>query len=562
MISFELLLDEIGHFGIAQIVIFLMLSYYRSFAAFHSLATVFIAYEPTFRCNLPELEHVLNMTESDKMKEISPYDSLASKYTGCYYYPYNIEECKRNVTNCINKTSEPIQCNSGYIYDKSVFTETVISEFDLVCDQYYLNSIAISIYQVGNFVGSITFGNFSDRYGRKVTCVITFLLALGCSFGVSYSSSMTAYIIFRGMTAVFAYGTAIGTYVYVTEIVGPKQRAYVSIGHHIFYPVGYIFQSLLAYYWRDWHDLMLICTIVSLPLLFFCVLVPESPRWLLSTGKEKKGKKVVELMARINGKTLSEDVWAKATKDDTNSPQIGKKKQTTYTTLDLFKRPNMRKMTLNVMFQWFAMNLIYYGISLNTEALAGDLFVNNSLNGIMEILAYIFTITLITKVGRRISLYGGLIMSSVGLLCSSIILENSADNESLKTLSVVFAMVGKVGSSICNAGIYTVTVELFPTVLRSNGLGIGSASSRVGGTLAAFIIALQKYIRWLPNLILGLLGAVAAAAAFFLPETKGCGMLDNIDEAEEFLCKKKPPPQETSEIKVVAKMNEINENQI
>ena len=36
----------------------------------------------------------------------------------------------------------------------------------------------------------------------------------------------------------------------------------------------------------------------------------------------------------------------------------------------------------------------------------------------------------------------------------------------MKTLGVVFALLGKFGSSVSSSGIYTVTVELFPTVLR------------------------------------------------------------------------------------------------
>ena len=36
----------------------------------------------------------------------------------------------------------------------------------------------------------------------------------------------------------------------------------------------------------------------------------------------------------------------------------------------------------------------------------------------------------------------------------------------IKTLSIIFAMFGKFGSAICTSSIYTITVELYPTVLR------------------------------------------------------------------------------------------------
>ena len=36
----------------------------------------------------------------------------------------------------------------------------------------------------------------------------------------------------------------------------------------------------------------------------------------------------------------------------------------------------------------------------------------------------------------------------------------------IKILSIIFAMFGKFGSAICTSSIYTITVELYPTVLR------------------------------------------------------------------------------------------------
>lgn len=38
------------------------------------------------------------------------------------------------------------------------------------------------------------------------------------------------------------------------------------------------------------------------------------------------------------------------------------------------------------------MSLVYYGLSLNAGALAGDIFVNNALNGVFEIVSDILAI--------------------------------------------------------------------------------------------------------------------------------------------------------------------------
>ena len=40
--------------------------------------------------------------------------------------------------------------------------------------------------------------------------------------------------------------------------------------------------------------------------------IPESPEWLLSNGREKKGRKLVERFAEKNGKILTEEDWKDA----------------------------------------------------------------------------------------------------------------------------------------------------------------------------------------------------------------------------------------------------------
>jgi len=108
----------------------------------------------------------------------------------------------------------PVECSHGYVFDQSMFTETVISEYNLVCDMSYVNVLGTSVYFIGNFFGSLAFGNFADKYGRKFTALTTFALSLACSFAMSYSTSVTMYIVMRGLSSMFAYGTAAGTYVY------------------------------------------------------------------------------------------------------------------------------------------------------------------------------------------------------------------------------------------------------------------------------------------------------------------------------------------------------------
>jgi len=74
MIKFDIILDNIGYFEVAQIIIFLSLSWYRVYASFHALATVFIAYQQDFRCKLDEdiEDKFSNYSEQQVIKILLP----------------------------------------------------------------------------------------------------------------------------------------------------------------------------------------------------------------------------------------------------------------------------------------------------------------------------------------------------------------------------------------------------------------------------------------------------------------------------------------------------------
>jgi len=534
MWDYDIILQGMGGIGKSQIIIAFMLSYFMIFGGINALATVFIAYLPDYRCNVSPL----SAPESDLLNYTTPYDGSA--YDGCKRYGYNLSTCNSSL-DCVDVSAEPISCDNGYVYDRSLFTETVITEFDLVCDQYYLIALSTSMYQVGILVGSILFGNAADRFGRKPTSIVTFIGTLGCSFAIGYSTNVAMYMIFRTLAAAFSYGTVLGTFVYVMELTSVKWRTVFGIGYQIFFPIGYIIQSLIAYYWRDWHDIMLICNIVSSPFLLFALILPESPRWLFTTNRSKQGKKVVEKMVRFNGKTLKDDIWDKAEiAEDEKSTLKADEVEVKYSTVDLFRHKGTRMVTLNVMFNWFVNTLVYYGVSLNAGSLAGDLFLNNTLNGVMEMASYVAAAFLLDRIGRRYTLSGGFFVASVGLIVSLVLVELADDNPDLLTVSVVFAFVGKFGISGAFATIYNMTSELYPTVTRSNGVAMGSVAGRIGGFLAPFIISVQNQVRWLPSAIFGVLGLMAAFTTLTFPETNGCRMMETIEEAEYFYAHKKP----------------------
>lgn len=52
---------------------------------------------------------------------------------------------------------------SSHEFNRSIFTETIITQWDLVCDRAQLANVAQLTFMLGILVGNVLFGYLSDR---------------------------------------------------------------------------------------------------------------------------------------------------------------------------------------------------------------------------------------------------------------------------------------------------------------------------------------------------------------------------------------------------------------
>lgn len=77
---------------------------------------------------------------------------------------------------------------------------------------------------------------------------------------------------------------------------------------------------------RDWFILSLVTSVPFLLYFFYILIMPESPRWLLAKGKLEDALKVLETMARVNGKEFPESFHSKLEERVLQEKQRKKKK--------------------------------------------------------------------------------------------------------------------------------------------------------------------------------------------------------------------------------------------
>ena len=204
--------DAIGEFGLFQKLLYFLLWFPAGAMAVGVYASVYMEYVPLYHC-------VLDL------------DSQDSAFTPGY---------TSTDANMTCWSSESTQC-SKWVFDTSVFTSTVISEFEIICDSSYLRTFSTTIYMSGMLFGSFFFGWFGDKFGRKAAFAITTLsLATGSVF-TAISPNFTSYVMARFLTSCGGMGLFITTFVIALEFVGTKYRTLCGIAIEIPFALGELY---------------------------------------------------------------------------------------------------------------------------------------------------------------------------------------------------------------------------------------------------------------------------------------------------------------------------------
>ncbi|CAI9731803.1 Hypothetical predicted protein [Octopus vulgaris] len=99
---------------------------------------------------------------------------------------------------------------------------------------------------------------------------------------------------------------------------------------------------------------------------------------------------------------------------------------------------------------------------------------------------------------------------------------------------LILVLLGKFGITSAYGSIYLLSAELFPTVVRANGLGLASFFARIGSISGPFILQLSSYVKWLPLSIFGLLAVIAGLLLLLLPETKNRDLPQTFEDLDNW----------------------------
>ena len=359
-----------------------------------------------------------------------------------------------------------------------------------------------TLFFLGMLIGAVAFGRLADKVGRRRVLITT--VACDALFGTLsiFAPSFASLLVLRFLTGVAVGGTLPVDYAMMAEFLPAKSRGRWLVALEGFWAVGTLIVALAAWAasvagvadtWRYIFAVTAVPALLGLTLRFF---VPESPLYLLRTGRAGEAKVIVNRMLALHQKAplLPEDQIVA-------SSQVAE---------GIFS-DELRRRSVLILTIWFLVSVSYYGVFTWMPAkLASDGFGFVRGYGFLVFVAlaqipgYVLAAYGVEAWGRRPTLIGFCLLSALGCLLFVVSPDDILIGASLLVMS--FALLGTWGA------LYAYTPELYPTASRATGMGTAGAMARLGGLLAPSLMAFIVTGGF--GLAIGLFAGLLVVAAF------------------------------------------------
>ncbi|CAF4851696.1 unnamed protein product [Pieris macdunnoughi] len=419
---------------------------------------------------------------------------------------------------------------SKWVFDTTYRASSRGMEWNLVCRNYWKGALVQSFYMLGVFAGAIILGGLADKIGRKTVFCWSALLQL--LFGVLVAF-IPEYWIFSAFTFLYGmFGSAgafIPAFVLTMEIVGPSKRTKCSVAFHCCFSFGMMCVAVWGAIISDKTILQVVYGLHSLILIPHLWIMDESPRWLYGQGRVKDAVQIVQKALKFNKSDIVLDTAeyvskAKAERFFQKKTTVAKTKAGT---LELFKTPHIRNMSIIMCICWFANSLVYYGLTLSSGKMEGNPYIIIAVFSLVDIPSYLMVFYFLDIWGRRLFISIAMLIGGTACVIAAFLPEGA-------TVTTVIIVIGKLFIAASFAIAYNYSCELFPTVVRNTALGLGSMFARLSGALTPLITLLESFDAKIPAITFGVFALVSGFLCMFLPETMNKPLPESIEDGENF----------------------------
>ncbi|KAI4500619.1 hypothetical protein M0802_004211 [Mischocyttarus mexicanus] len=506
---------------------------------FHVMSYVFYSVTPKHWCSIPALEKA-NWTP----KQIRAVSSLSpDEWSNCEYYNWNYDELvNMGFDKALEKVTsdekpEIIACKE-YSYEIEYKDSSFVPEWNMVCERLVMKATVQTAVSIGKFVGAFIFGVLADKYGRKITYLVSCVIYMIAGPVIAFTHKYIIMLICRVGLGVAGIGIYQAAYSILIEICPPHLRSTLGVMFNQSYALGMILIAIIAYFIREWRILQIYISLPTFILILHMLAIPESPRWLYYSKHKARAWKMVEDFVSAEKKQLiAERRMSVAIRVEKKLTRIQELKKS----LGYLKHKEMSLRLILNWIIWGSTSMSYYALSITSGHLQIDSYLYTGLSGIAEGISYIIVVPLLSKLGRRGTSFSLLLCGS-GAFTILLILPTQ-----MKMITMFTALFGR----LCISSVYVAVIihcsELFPTVMRNIAIGTSSTWAHIGSTIAPYLVDyFVIYGWWVPNSICGFTAFISALLTQVFPETKDLTLYNTM---EEFISRCKANPEEQLSLK-------------
>lgn len=347
-------------------------------------------------------------------------------------------------------------------------------------------------YLLGTVLGALAFGYLADRYGRKTLFTATLLVYVCSTAATALSWNLFTFTLCRMLTGAGIGGEYTAINSAIDELIPARVRGAANLLIGSTFWIGVILGSLVAVGFLSdsvfglrvgWRLAFLSGLPLAAIVIFARRHIPESPRWLLTHGREQEARAVME---EIEGHVRAEHGELPAPGPAVHIPLASKE---TFRRLALLFAPRYRRRALlcliltmaqsffynSVFFSSTLVLLRFYGVS---AAHAGVLFLPLAFT---NFIGPVLLSRLFDTVGRRVMISLNFLLTGLVFAASDFLFLGghlSVISQAAWWAATFFFAASAGGSA------YLTTSELFPQQIRASAIAIFYAI----GTLLAGVL--------------------------------------------------------------------------
>lgn len=379
-------------------------------------------------------------------------------------------------------------------YDTGIISGAILFITDEFRLSSFMEGVVVSSILVGAMIGSAFSGIISDKLGRRkiiMAAAITFCFG---SLGCADSPSIKILIAFRILLGIAVGGASTLVPMYLSEIAPPQKRGALSSINQLMITIGILFAYFVSYGFSaatgGWRWMLGFAFLPSAILLIGILFLPESPRWLLTHGREAEGRQVLNRLR--NGQNIELELNQIYNANVQNRGSLK----------DLALGWARPALVIGVGLAFFQQiigcnTVIYYAPTIiasmglgKSAAIFGTVLI-----GLINVLITLVAMKLIDRIGRKKLL----LIGNVGMIICLLLLWLFGSLFAGSILSPVFTVLS-LGLYIIFFGVswgpvvWVMLGEIFPLHFRGVGIGLSSMVNWLANLLVAltFPVLLQK----------------------------------------------------------------------